>query len=61
MKKEFLALKLAITEQFQEYLLWKLFIVRTDNKLLTYIMTVPNLDATWPWWVGLLARFTFRI
>ena len=46
MKQEFLALKWALAEQFQEYLLWKPFIVRTDNNLLTYIMTTPNLDAT---------------
>ena len=46
MKQEFLALKWAIAKQFQEYLLWKPFIVRTDNNPLTYIMTTPNLDAT---------------
>ena len=61
MKQEFLALKWVIAEQFQEYLLWKPFIVRTDNNPLTYIMTTPNLDATWQWWVELLARFTFSI
>ena len=33
-------------EQFQEYLLWEQFIVKTDNNTLTYIMTTPNLDAT---------------
>ena len=61
MKQEFLALKWAIAEQFQEYLLWKLFIVRTDNNSLTYIMTRPNLDATQHWWVKSLARFTSSI
>ena len=35
-KQQFLDLKLAIMEQFQEYLLWKLVIVKTDNNLLTY-------------------------
>ena len=45
-KQEFLALKWAIMEQFQEYLLWKPFIVKTVNNLLTYIMPTPNLDAT---------------
>ena len=35
MKQEFLALKWVIAEKFQEYLLWKPFIVRTDNNLLT--------------------------
>ena len=61
MKKEFLALKWAIAEQFQEYLLWKPFIVRTDNNLLTYIMTMPNLDATQHQWVEWPARFMFSI
>ena len=50
-----------IDKQFQEYLVWKPFIVRTDNSLLTFIMTTPNLDATWHQWVELLARFTFSI
>ena len=51
MKQEFLALKWAIAEKFQEYLLWKLFIIRTDNNPLTYIMTTPNLDAMQHWWI----------
>ena len=51
MKQEFLALKWEIAEQFQEYLLWKLFAVGIDNNLLTYNMTTPNLDATQHWWV----------
>ena len=58
-KQEFLALKWTITEQFQEYLLWKLFIVKTDNNPFTYIMTTPNLDAMRQHWVELLTRFTF--
>ena len=61
MKQEFLALKWVIAEQIQEYLLWKPFIVRTDNNLLTCIMTTPNLDATQHWWVESLARFTLSI
>ena len=60
-KQEFLALKWVIAEQFQEYLLWKPFIVRTDNNPLTYIMTTSNLDATQHQWVESLARFTFSI
>ena len=50
-----------IPEQFQEYLLWKTFIVRTDNNPLTYIMTTPSLDATQYLWVESPARFTFSI
>ena len=56
-----MALKWVIAEQFQEYLLWKLFIVRTDNNPLTYIITTPNVDATQHQWVESLARFTFSI
>ena len=50
-----------ITEQFQEYLLCKPFIVKTDNNPLTYIITTPNLDATQHCWVESLARFHFSI
>ena len=59
--KEFLGLQWVIAEQFQEYLLWKLFIVRTNNNLLTYNITTPNLDTTWHWRVKSLARFMFSI
>ena len=45
-KLEFLALKWAITEHFKEYLLYQPFLVKTDNNPLTYIMSIPNLDAT---------------
>ena len=61
MKQEFLALKWVIAEQFQEYLLWKPFIVRTNKNSLTYIMTTPNLDVNQHWWVESLATFTFSI
>ena len=60
-KQEFLALQWTIMEQFQEYLLWKPFIVKTNNNLLTYIMTTPNLYATQHHWVESYARFTFSI
>ena len=40
-KPEFLALKWAIMEHFKELLLYWLFLVRTDNNPLTYIMTTP--------------------
>ena len=60
-KQEFLSLKWVIMEQFQVYLLWKPFIVGTNNNLLTYIRTIPNLDATQHCWVELLAGFTFNI
>ena len=57
---EFSALKWVVLEQFQEYLLWKLFVVKTDNPL-TYIMTTPNLDATQNHWVESLVGLTFSI
>ena len=50
-----------IAKQFQEYLLWKPFILRTDNNPLTYLMTAPNLGATQQWWAESLARYTFNI
>ena len=60
-KLEFLNLKWAITEQFQEYLMYKPFTVRTDNNPLTYIMTMPNLNAMGHRWVNALAGFDFKI
>ena len=56
-----MALKWAIAELFQEYLCWKPFVVKTKNNPLTYILTTPNLDATWHHWVESLAGFTFSI
>ena len=46
-----------IAEQFQGYL----FVVKTDDNPLTYILTIPNLDATWHHWVESVAGFTFSI
>ena len=60
-KLEFLTLKWAIMEQFQENLMYKPFTVRTDNNPLTYIMTTPNLDAMGHQWVNTLAGFDFKI
>ena len=50
-KPEFLAVKLVIAEQFQEYLLWKPFIFKTNHNLLTYTIMSPNLDATQHHWI----------
>ena len=33
----------------------------TDNNPLTYILTTPNLDTTWHFWVESLAGITFSI
>ena len=60
-KLEFLALKWAVTEQFKEYLMYQPFTMHTDNNPLTYILTMPNLDATGHHWVLALARFNFKL
>ena len=60
-KLEFLALKWAMTEQFREYLQYQPFIVRTDNNLLTYVLTTPNLDAVGHRWVASMAGYNFEI
>ena len=60
-KLEFLVLKWVVTEHFKEYLPYCPFLVKTNNSLLTYIMTTPNLDATGHCWVGALARFNFQL
>ena len=60
-KLEFLALKWAITEQFCEYLQYQPFTVRTDNNLLTYILTTPNLDALGHHWVVALAGYNMKL
>ena len=48
-------------EQFQEYLFWKLFVIKTDYNPLTYIMTTPNLDTTWHCHIKSLSGITFSI
>ena len=60
-KLEFLALKWAMTEQFKEYLQYQPFLVRTDNNPLTYVMTMPNLDAIGHRWVAAMAGYNFEI
>ena len=61
LKLEFLALKWAITKQFKEYLQYQPFLVKMDNNLLTYILTMPTLDAVGHWWVAVLAGFNMTI
>ena len=60
-KLEFLALKWAVTDQFKEYLQYQPFLVRTDNNPLTYVMTMPNLDAIGHRWVAAMAGYNFEI
>ena len=60
-KLEFLALKWSVTEHFKEYHAYALFVVRTNNNPLTYVLTTPNLNATEHRWVGVLASFKFTL
>ena len=60
-KLEFLALKWAVTEQFHEYLQYQPFTICTDNNLLTYILTTPNLDALGHCWVAALASYNMKL
>ena len=60
-KLEFLALKWSMMEHFKEYLAYAPFVVQTDNNPLTYVMTMPNLDATGHQWIGALAAFQFEL
>ena len=60
-KLEFLALKWAITDQFHEYLYSDTFEVHSNNKPLTYVLTMAKLDATGQRWVASLANYTFTI
>ena len=60
-KLKFLMLNWAVAEHFKEYLPYQSFVVWTDNNLLTYIMSTPNLDATGHPWVGVLAWFNFKL
>ena len=48
-------------EHFKEYLTYAPFVVQTDNNPLTYVLTMPNLDATGHQWVGTLASFQFEL
>lgn len=60
-KLEFLALKWAITEKFQDYLYGNTFTVVTDNNPLTYLLTTAKLDAASYRWLAALSTFTFDI
>ena len=60
-KLDILALKWALTDQFKEYLWYRPFTMRTDNNLLTYVMTTPNFYAIGHRWVTLMARYNMTI
>ena len=60
-KREFLALKWAVTDKFKDYLLASKFTVITDNNPLTYVLKSAKLDATGYRWLAGLSIFDFEI
>ena len=58
---EFLALKWAVTESFQEYLYGNTFASYLDNNLLTYVLTTAKLDATGHRRIAKLAKLNFTV
>lgn len=60
-KLEFLALKWAVTEKFQDYLCGSPFLAVTDSNPLTYILTSAKLDATSYRWLAALSTFDFQL
>ena len=61
-KLEFLALKWAVCENFNEYLCGaNTFDIYTDNNPLTYVFTSAKLDACGQRWVAKLANYNFTI
>ena len=60
-KLEFLAVKWAVCDKFNEYLYGNTFQVITDNNPLTYVMTSAKLDATSLRWVAELSLYNFTI
>ncbi|KAJ8007789.1 hypothetical protein DPEC_G00097840 [Dallia pectoralis] len=60
-KLEFLALKWAVTEKFQDYLYGNMFFAVTDSNPLTYILTSAKLDATSYRWLAALSTFDFQL
>ena len=60
-KREYLALKWAVTDKFHDYLYGAHFEVWTDNNPLTYVLTSAKLDATGHRWLAKLASFDFSI
>ena len=60
-RREFLALKWAVTEKFRSYLYGHKFHVVTDSNPLTYLTTSAKLSATDHRWLSSLAPFDFTI
>ncbi len=60
-KLKFLALKWAVCEKFQDYLLGAHFMVHTDNNPLMYVLTTAKMDATGQRWLAALSCHNFTI
>ena len=60
-KLEFLALKWAVCDKFNDYLYGRKFTVRTDNNPLTYVLTTAKLDATGHRWLAALSGYNFSL
>lgn len=60
-KLEFLALKWAVCEKFNDYLYGTSFTVLTDNNPLTYVLTSAKLDAAGHRWLAALSAYQFTI
>ena len=58
-KLEFLALKRAVMESFEEYLYGNMFSVYSNNNPLEYILTMAKLDAMGHTWIAKLTPFNF--
>lgn len=60
-KLEYLALKWAVCEKFNDYLYGSEFVVLTDNNPLTYVLTSAKLDAAGHHWLAALSTYNFTI
>ncbi|KAJ8333963.1 hypothetical protein SKAU_G00412820 [Synaphobranchus kaupii] len=58
---QFLALKWAVVDKFQDYLYGARFSVRTDNNPLTYVLSTAKLNATGHRWLAALTSYDFDI
>ncbi|XP_038574937.1 uncharacterized protein LOC119902683 [Micropterus salmoides] len=58
---EFLSLKWAVVDKFNDYLYGAKFTVRTDNNPLTYVLTTAKLNAVGHRWLAALSTYNFDI
>lgn len=60
-KLEYLALKWAVVDKLRDYLYGARFEVRTNNNLLTYVLTSAKLDAMGHRWLAALLAYDFSL